>query len=250
MSIARSSCPEFRSIEATPSDGVNVAYRIGGVLRGDASAVEECPVRQHPGASKRERLVDRPDFQIISDEQYELRRGLHHANLARRRACRMRRDSHHRRRRARRIRRRRDRKRTAAGPLRSVCGPGCREQPGTGENSRPRAPVFSRMFPRVAGCARRTNESGSKDRLGFPKPFSRHVRSFCGPDFARMPSRTCVAPDSFRARFHLERRSLDWRPRYRSATGSPPSAPTRATGPRVTSVKPSSSVAGSQRGRD
>jgi hypothetical protein len=62
---------------------------------------------------------------------------------------------------------RRSRSRRRKGPqrplLRSFCGPQCQEQPGTGENCRPRAPVFSRMFPRVPGCARTTNESGRQD---------------------------------------------------------------------------------------
>jgi hypothetical protein len=57
----------------------------------------------------------------------------------------------------------RDAKRTAAPFLRSFCGPACREQPGTGENSRPRAPVFSRVFPLVPACARTTNVSGRQD---------------------------------------------------------------------------------------
>lgn len=42
--------------------------------------------------------------------------------------------------------------RTAAPFLRSVCGPACREQPGTDENDAPRASAFSRVFPRVPGC--------------------------------------------------------------------------------------------------
>src|ERR1700722_15017580 len=48
-------------------------------------------------------------------------------------------------------------------PLRSFCGPACREQPGTGENSRRQAPAFTRVFPRVPGCARSTNVSGRQD---------------------------------------------------------------------------------------
>jgi hypothetical protein len=36
------------------------------------------------------------------------------------------------------------------------------------------------------------NLSGRQVRLGVPKPFSRPPRSFCGPDSARMPSKTGV----------------------------------------------------------
>jgi hypothetical protein len=48
-------------------------------------------------------------------------------------------------------------------PLRSLCGPACREQPGTGENSRRQATAFTRVFPRVPGCARSPNVSGRQD---------------------------------------------------------------------------------------
>ncbi len=48
-------------------------------------------------------------------------------------------------------------------PLRSFCGPACREQPGTRENSRPRGPVFSRDFPPVPGCSHFQRKSGRQD---------------------------------------------------------------------------------------
>ena len=51
--------------------------------------------------------------------------------------------------------------------MRSLCGPTCREQPGTGENSRREASAFTRVFPRVPGCARSTNVSGSEIGLAF-----------------------------------------------------------------------------------
>ncbi len=35
-------------------------------------------------------------------------------------------------------------------PLRSFCGPACREQPGTDENDRPRVSVLSRLSPTFA----------------------------------------------------------------------------------------------------
>jgi hypothetical protein len=49
------------------------------------------------------------------------------------------------------------------GGLRSFCGPACREQPGTRENSRPRGPVFSRDFPPVHGCSHFQRKSGRQD---------------------------------------------------------------------------------------
>jgi hypothetical protein len=58
-------------------------------------------------------------------------------------------------------------------PLRSLCGPACREQPGTGENSRREASAFTRVFPRVPACARSTNVSGRQDlNLRPPGPRS------------------------------------------------------------------------------
>lgn len=48
------------------------------------------------------------------------------------------------------------------------------------------------MLPRAHGCSPSLNLSGSKVRLGFAKPFSCPLRSFCGPDSARMPSKTGV----------------------------------------------------------
>lgn len=36
------------------------------------------------------------------------------------------------------------------------------------------------------------NLTGSKVRLGFPKPFSRPLRSSCGPDHVRHPVRPSV----------------------------------------------------------
>src|ERR1700677_3877674 len=77
-------------------------------------------------------------------------------------------------------------------PLRSLCGPACREQPGTGENSLRQASAFTRGFPRVAGCARSTNESGMKEQVGFPMRFSGLLRSFCGPNSA-VDTAGCVA---------------------------------------------------------
>jgi hypothetical protein len=60
-------------------------------------------------------------------------------------------------------------------PLRSLCGPACREQPGTGENSRRQASAFTRVFPRVPGCARSTNVSGRKSIFPANRGFVAHM---------------------------------------------------------------------------
>jgi hypothetical protein len=70
---------------------------------------------------------------------------------------------------------------TARAPAAVLCGHACREQPGRRENCRPGGPVFSRDLSPVSGCSHFQRKSGSKVLLGFPKPFSRLLRSFCGP---------------------------------------------------------------------
>ena len=69
---------------------------------------------------------------------------------------------------------------SAAVPLRS-------RVPRTAGNRREQPPASLSIyagFPAVPGCARSTNVSGSKVRVGFPMRFSGPLRSFCGPNSA------------------------------------------------------------------
>ncbi len=83
-------------------------------------------------------------------------------------------------------------KRTATAILRSVCGPNPHEQPRTRANSVPRGSAFSGVVARVRLPSRIGKESGRQVRVGFPKPFWRPLRSFCGPSSECMSSSTRV----------------------------------------------------------
>jgi transcriptional regulator with XRE-family HTH domain len=63
---------------------------------------------------------------------------------------------------------------------------------GNRRERRPASPGVFAGFPRVPGCFRTMNVSGSEVRLGFPKRLSGVRRSFCGPDLACTPSSTYV----------------------------------------------------------
>jgi hypothetical protein len=114
--------------------------------------------------------------------------------------------------------------------LRSFCGPACREQPGTSENSLPRFPAFVRVYRSrsrdLQGSEPATFHRGVRFELAFSCGFLSLCGLFAVPNHEPSPRhRAALWPSGRRCR--LRRRSRAQQRVRRSAARSPTTSANR-----------------------